>query len=98
MLTAGHDVDGAQSVLAALGDGRSLLLAGFSGAGALACDTAGRIAADGGSAPRVVLAVRLQMSGSGPAMRLGHSRPPPDRLPERSFPFRTSCATFAGQT
>lgn len=56
VLTTGPDADGARPVLAALGTGRSLLLAGFSGAGALACDIARRIAADGGRPPRVVLA------------------------------------------
>lgn len=56
VLTTGPDADGAQPVLAALGTGRSLLLAGFSGAGTLACDIARRIAADGGHPPRVVLA------------------------------------------
>ncbi|MGW6943366.1 condensation domain-containing protein [Streptomyces xanthophaeus] len=54
VLTTG--AEGAERALAALGDGRSLLLGGFSGAGALACDVAWRIAADGGRHPRVVLA------------------------------------------
>ncbi|MFI5687555.1 condensation domain-containing protein [Streptomyces sp. NPDC051636] len=56
VLTAGPDADGARPALAALGTGRSLLLAGFSGAGVRACDIARRIAADGGRPPRVVLA------------------------------------------
>ncbi|WP_406415612.1 condensation domain-containing protein [Streptomyces sp. NBC_00873] len=56
VLTTGPDADGAEPVLAALGTGRSLLLAGFSGAGALACDIARRIVADGGRPPRVVIA------------------------------------------
>ncbi|CAL9653835.1 condensation domain-containing protein [Streptomyces sp. enrichment culture] len=50
------DADGAQPALAAHGVGRSLLLGGFSGAGVLACDLAGRIAEDDGRPPRVVLA------------------------------------------
>jgi hypothetical protein len=49
------DADGAQPALAAHGVGRSLLLGGFSGAGALGCDLARRIAEDGVRAPRVVL-------------------------------------------
>ncbi|WP_405922549.1 condensation domain-containing protein [Streptomyces sp. NBC_00035] len=54
VLTA--DTDAAPPALAARAAGSSLLLGGFSGAGALACDLAGRIAADGGRPPRVVLA------------------------------------------
>ncbi|MET9735949.1 condensation domain-containing protein [Streptomyces sp. NPDC006458] len=54
VLTTG--IDAAWPDLAALGSGRSVLLGGFSGAGALACDIARRIAADGGRPPRVVLA------------------------------------------
>jgi hypothetical protein len=56
LLVLTTDADGAQSALAARGRGRSLLLGGFSGAGALACDIARHIAADGGRPPRVVLA------------------------------------------
>ncbi|MFF2188870.1 condensation domain-containing protein [Streptomyces sp. NPDC058155] len=48
--------DGARHALAARTAGRPLLLGGFSGAGALACDLARRIAEDGGRPPRVVLA------------------------------------------
>lgn len=54
VLTA--DTDGARPALAARAAASSLLLGGFSGAGALACDLAGRIAAAGGRPPRVVLA------------------------------------------
>jgi hypothetical protein len=54
VLTAG--AEGAQPALAARAAGRPLLLGGFFAAGALACDIAGRIAADGGRPPRVVLA------------------------------------------
>ncbi|MFD3933140.1 condensation domain-containing protein [Streptomyces sp. NPDC058614] len=54
VLTA--DTDGARPALAARAAASPLLLGGFSGAGALACDLAGRIAADGGRPPRVVLA------------------------------------------
>ncbi|WEP01121.1 condensation domain-containing protein (plasmid) [Streptomyces sp. FXJ1.172] len=56
LLTAGADPDRARSALATLRTARSLLFAGFSGAGVLACDLARRIAADGGRPPRVVLA------------------------------------------
>ncbi|MES5825447.1 condensation domain-containing protein [Streptomyces sp. RG80] len=56
LLVLTGDADGARPALAAHGTGRSLLLGGFSGAGALACDLARRIAADGGRPPRVVLA------------------------------------------
>ncbi|MEU9109778.1 condensation domain-containing protein [Streptomyces xanthophaeus] len=48
--------EGAQPAPAALGAAGPLLLGGFSGAGAVACDLARRIAADGGRPPRVVLA------------------------------------------
>ena len=54
VLTTGAEDAG--PALAARTTGRSLLLGGFSGAGALACDIARRIAADGGRPPRVVLA------------------------------------------
>jgi hypothetical protein len=54
VLTAG--ADGTWSEVAALGTGRPMLLGGFSGAGALACDIARRIAANGGRPPRIVLA------------------------------------------
>ncbi|WP_328349282.1 condensation domain-containing protein [Streptomyces sp. NBC_00445] len=47
---------GAPGALTALGQGPFLLLGGFSGAGARACDIARRIAADGHRPPRVVLA------------------------------------------
>ncbi|WP_329374978.1 condensation domain-containing protein [Streptomyces sp. NBC_01483] len=56
VLVLAADADGAQHALAAHGTGRLLLLGGFSGAGALVCDLARRIAADGGRAPRVVVA------------------------------------------
>jgi hypothetical protein len=59
VLTAPPDDEGAEPALAALrsdGSGTPLLLAGFSGAGVLACDVARRVSALGGSAPRVVLA------------------------------------------
>ncbi|MDO0939224.1 condensation domain-containing protein [Streptomyces sp. DG2A-72] len=56
VLPAEADPDGAQPALTALGRDQSLLLGGFSGAGAGACDIARRIAADGGRPPRVVLA------------------------------------------
>ncbi|MDO0930192.1 hypothetical protein QQY66_00065 [Streptomyces sp. DG2A-72] len=56
MLPAEADPDGAQPALTALGRDQSLLLGGFSEAGARACDIARRIAADGGRPPRVVLA------------------------------------------
>ncbi|MFE3212474.1 condensation domain-containing protein [Streptomyces niveus] len=48
--------DGARDALTSHAAGRSLLLGGYSGAGALACDLARRIAEDGGRPPRVVLA------------------------------------------
>ncbi|WP_405817719.1 condensation domain-containing protein [Streptomyces sp. NBC_00838] len=48
--------DGARDALTSYAEGRSLLLGGYSGAGALACDLARRIAEDGGRPPRVVLA------------------------------------------
>ncbi|MFC9606401.1 condensation domain-containing protein [Streptomyces niveus] len=48
--------DGARDALTSYAAGRSLLLGGYSGAGALACDLARRIAEDGGRPPRVVLA------------------------------------------
>ncbi|MEU3664658.1 condensation domain-containing protein [Streptomyces sp. NPDC032940] len=56
LLTAGTGPDGIRRALTALGAGRPLLLAGFSGAGVRACDLALRIAEDGGRPPRVVLA------------------------------------------
>jgi hypothetical protein len=56
LLVLSARADDAQSALAALGTDRSLLLGGFSGAGAVACDIARRIAVDGGRPPRVVLA------------------------------------------
>jgi hypothetical protein len=56
LLVLTGDADRARPALAAHGTGRSLLLGGFSGAGALACDLARRIGADGGRPPRVVLA------------------------------------------
>jgi len=56
LLVLTGDADRARPALAAHGTGTSLLLGGFSGAGALACDIARRIAADGGRPPRVVLA------------------------------------------
>ncbi|MFF3209005.1 condensation domain-containing protein [Streptomyces sp. NPDC002962] len=56
VLTGGTAAEDAGPALAARTAGRPLLLAGFSGAGALACDIARRIAADGGRPPRVVLA------------------------------------------
>ncbi|MFD7941267.1 condensation domain-containing protein [Streptomyces sp. NPDC059755] len=56
VLTAGAGGEDAGPALAARAAGLPLLLAGFSGAGALACDIARRIAADGGRPPRVVLA------------------------------------------
>lgn len=56
LLVLTRGAEGARAALAALGTVRSLLLGGFSGAGALACDMARRIAADGGCPPRVVLA------------------------------------------
>jgi hypothetical protein len=55
LLVLTGDADRARPALAARGTGR-LLLGGFSGAGALACDLARRIGADGGPPPRVVLA------------------------------------------
>ncbi|MEV6963407.1 condensation domain-containing protein [Streptomyces sp. NPDC051207] len=54
VLTTGADA--ARSALASRATGRSLLLGGFSGAGALACALARRIAADGGDPPQVVVA------------------------------------------
>ncbi|MEU0692376.1 condensation domain-containing protein [Streptomyces niveus] len=48
--------EGARDALTSYAAGRSLLLGGYSGAGALACDLARRIAEDGGRPPRVVLA------------------------------------------
>ncbi|WP_405624824.1 condensation domain-containing protein [Streptomyces sp. NBC_00016] len=56
VLTAGAGAEDAGPALAARAAGLPLLLAGFSGAGALACDIARRIGADGGRPPRVVLA------------------------------------------
>ncbi|PWI15244.1 hypothetical protein DI272_14500 [Streptomyces sp. Act143] len=56
LLVLTTDADGARSALAAHGTGRHLLLGGFSGAGALACDIARRIAADGGPRAKVVVA------------------------------------------
>ncbi|MFI1726341.1 condensation domain-containing protein [Streptomyces sp. NPDC020489] len=56
LLVLTGDADRARPALATHLAGRSLLLGGFSGAGALACDLARRIAADGGRPPRVVLA------------------------------------------
>lgn len=56
VLTGGTDAEDAGPALAARAAGQPLLLAGFSGAGALACDIARRIAADGARPPRVVLA------------------------------------------
>nr|WP_159059595.1 condensation domain-containing protein [Streptomyces antibioticus] len=56
LLVLTTDAVGARSALAAHGTGRFLLLGGFSGAGALACDLARRIAADGGPAAKVVIA------------------------------------------
>ncbi|MCW8384452.1 condensation domain-containing protein [Streptomyces justiciae] len=56
VLTAGTDTDRARSALAALPGGRQLVLGGYSGAGALACDLARHLAADGDRPPRVVLA------------------------------------------
>ncbi|MDG9720161.1 condensation domain-containing protein [Streptomyces sp. DH24] len=56
VLAAGTDAEGARPALAAPGADTSLLLAGYSGAGVLACEIARRIAADGGRPPRVVLA------------------------------------------
>ncbi|MFB7502317.1 condensation domain-containing protein [Streptomyces broussonetiae] len=56
LLSPGPDPDRVWPALAALAAARSLLLAGFSGAGVVACDLARRVAADGGPAPRVVLA------------------------------------------
>ncbi|WP_329031440.1 condensation domain-containing protein [Streptomyces sp. NBC_01725] len=52
--------DGARDALASYAAGRSLLLGGYSGAGALACDLARHIAEDGGRPPRVVLADRAR--------------------------------------
>lgn len=54
--TRARGAAGARDALAARATGRSLLLGGFSGAGALACDLARRIAEGGGRPPRVVLA------------------------------------------
>lgn len=56
MLPADAGPGGAPGALTALGQGPFLLLGGFSGAGARACDIARRIAADGHRPPRVVLA------------------------------------------
>lgn len=56
LLVLATDAEGMETALATLGTGRPLLLGGFSGAGAVACDLARRIAADGGRPPRVVLA------------------------------------------
>ncbi|QDY75201.1 condensation domain-containing protein [Streptomyces qinzhouensis] len=56
VLDAGAGADDARDALAAHGADGPLLLGGFSGAGALACDLARRIAEDGGRPPRVVLA------------------------------------------
>ncbi|MGW7207021.1 condensation domain-containing protein [Streptomyces sp. NPDC054837] len=55
LLVLTGDADRARPTLAARGTGR-LLLGGFSGAGALACDLARRIGSDSGHPPRVVLA------------------------------------------
>ncbi|MBK3638727.1 peptide synthase condensation domain-containing protein, partial [Streptomyces sp. MBT97] len=56
VLTTGTGAEDAGPALSAHTAGRPLLLGGFSGAGVLACDIAGRIAAGGGRPPRVVLA------------------------------------------
>ncbi|MEU8578673.1 condensation domain-containing protein [Streptomyces asoensis] len=55
VLTTGTGAEDAGPALSAHTAGRPLLLGGFSGAGVLACDIAGRIAAGGGRPPRVVL-------------------------------------------
>ncbi|MFF5499777.1 condensation domain-containing protein [Streptomyces aquilus] len=56
VLTGGTDTDRALAALAALPGGRQLVLGGYSGAGALACELARHLAADGDRPPRVVLA------------------------------------------
>jgi len=56
LLVLTTDADTARNALAARAADRFLLLGGFSGVGARACDIARRIATDGGRRPRVVLA------------------------------------------